>query len=362
MNNICKLYYQSAIDLGLHPVEKLKEIDGFVITLGKNNYYFRGGLTPFNVISSSSIGTNKYSTNKILQEAGIPVPDVTGITYKEYQNGNWSLKDIKFPVVAKPAWDTACGFNVLCNIQDRGSLIKYIDKYLKHIRCVSIEEYQAGLRSYRVLIFCGEVIGIVERIPAHVVGDGSSTIRALIKIKNKIRQDLKKTIPTGPITLNEETWSIFRELNLTVNSIPKAGEVVPLRYICNSTYGGSFISLETNVICEENARLASRAAQALDLGLVGFDVICEDISIPIEASRGFFIEANVDPDITIHESSMDGVPNRVSKIILKRLIFKHPFLYLLKQIEYYKYLSLALRLSGVIAVFGIFLLGIQYYT
>uniref|UniRef100_A0A0Q9YEP8 Cyanophycin synthetase n=2 Tax=Candidatus Berkiella cookevillensis TaxID=437022 RepID=A0A0Q9YEP8_9GAMM len=362
MHNIAKLYYKSAQDLGLHPVRLEREMAGFYFTLGKNVYYFRGGLTPFNSVVSASIGANKFSTNKLLEMANIPVPKSTGFTLEQFKKDDWSTEDLTYPLVAKPTWDTACGYKVVCNIKDEEKLMEYVNKYIKLTKCISLEEYHPGLRSYRVLVYYGKVIGLVERIPAHIIGDGKNAIRELIKIQNEKRKSQKKTIPTGPISLNEETWTIFKDLNISVDTVPEAGEKIPLRYICNSTHGGTFVGLNPKIVCEDNQKLAVRAAEALGLNLAGFDVLCEDITKPIAKTRGVFIEVNVDPDITIHESGRGGFPQQVSKIMLKKIIMEHPFLYLYEQMKHHKYASMFLRLSSVLALFVGLMWSIRYYT
>jgi cyanophycin synthetase len=265
-------------------------------------------------------------------------------------------------VVVKPTWDSACGYCVVCNIQNKAALIKHFDRYIHSQKCISIETFHPGLRSFRVLVFYGQVIGVVERFPAKVVGDGQHSIRELIKEQNMIRKKLKKTIPTGPITINEESGMILSQLGLTLESIPDKEQIIPLRYICNSTYGGTFKSLPTTIICKENAALAIEAARVLDLNLVGFDIICDDIAIPIKSSHGYIIEANADPDITIHEGSFGGKDVMVSETIVKKLIKSHPLDYLRHYFRIHGFIGITLRLGFFMLIFFGLLYGSQFYA
>jgi len=183
MHNITELYYKSSLELGLPIIERDESIDGFTVVLGKHRYHFRGGFTPYNNVASVSIGANKYCTNKVLESEGIPVPKASGVTSEQFLENKWNIDELQYPVVAKPAVGSACGHNVVCNLKDKVALIDYIKRNIKDNESISIEEYQAGLRSYRVLVFYGKVIGVVERIPVQVVGDGEQTIRKLIKEK-----------------------------------------------------------------------------------------------------------------------------------------------------------------------------------
>lgn len=348
MDPIAKHYLKSCQKLHLQPVIREKEMDGFYLKFGSHYYHFRHAYTPFNGVAGVSIAMNKFSTNKILAEAGIPVPKAFAWTLDEFRKRKYNFDEIKYPVVVKPSWDSDCGFDVVCNIKSKEELINYFEHHIHAQKCISVEEYHGGLRSYRVLVFYDKVIGVVERFPAHVIGDGQRSIRSLIRQQNNERRILKKTIPTGPINLNEETDKILGDLGLTLESIPDKDELIPLRYICNSTHGGTFISLATSVICAENARLAVRAARALDLNLVGFDVICQDISIPIEKSDGYFVEANPCPDITIHEASFGGIPNMVTEKMIKKLINKHYLLYLWSFVKQRTPLGFILRLTLIL--------------
>lgn len=321
------LYYKSALTLKI-PCSPTPEIAGFEIKLGKRRYFFRGGETPFNRGSSISVANNKYCMNKILEAAGFPVPKATAFSkegFKETQD-DYLIENLNFPLVIKPTKETSCGLDVLCNITDTAQLKTHMKTRYRRHQFLSIEEFHAGLNSYRVLIFYNKVIGVVQRFSARVVGDGIHSIKELIAISNRERTKLKETVSLGLMKVDEEFQLRLNELHLTLESIPKDKETIVLCYTCNSTRGGTMKSLGKK-ICKENARLLCQAARALNLNIVGFDVACEDILIPIEKSRGVIIEANHNPDISIHENPLSGTRNRVSKKIVQRLIFRHPIAY-----------------------------------
>lgn len=328
MNKNTVLYYKSASYLKL-PVTEIEEIVGFEIKLGKKRYFFRAGDAPFNCSSSLSIANNKYCTNKILEASGFPTPKADAFNKDSLQEDNPEdfIGDLKFPLVLKPTLGTALGQDVLCNIKTIYQLKAYMKKRFEKYSYLSVEEFHGNLNSYRVLVFFNKVIGVVQRYPAQVVGDGIHSIKELMAIDNIKREKLKDRVSLGPLNIEDEEYHIrLKELNMTFDTIPKDQETVVLCYACNSTRGGTMKSLGKK-ICRENALLLGKAARALNLDLVGFDVACEDILIPLEKSRGVIIEANHNPDVTIHESPMYGKPNLVTKKILKRLIWRHPIAY-----------------------------------
>ncbi|CAN5335005.1 cyanophycin synthetase [soil metagenome] len=325
MNDIMKLYASAARALKL-PFEYREEYDGIEVYLAKRKYYFRGGYTPFNEGSSDNISLNKYSVNRLLHNAGFPVPHVLAISTKEYINGTGLLPNINYPIVAKPTANTSCGLDVFCNIKDDATLIQYLNRVKEKYSYINIEKFEGGLTAYRVLVFFNKVIAVTERHPACVTGDGKHTIAELIKIKNAQRATIKN-VTVGNLKVDEEYETKLKEMNITLDYIPKINETVTLCYVCNSTRGGTMTSLGRS-ICPENAKLVCRAAKLLNLNVVGFDINCEDIQRPIEHSRGFFIEANSNPDITIHEAALAGMNVPVTKIFLQKIIRRHLCAYL----------------------------------
>jgi len=321
-----KLYLRSARALRLPLVVMENEIDGFQIMLSGKKYFFRGGNTPFNDNVTSSIAENKFCMNIMLRQNGFPLPKSITISRNEIQNDTFDLGDLKFPVVAKPTRGTAMGKDVLCNIKNLSVLKDYLHEHKLTYNFITVEEFKGGLNSYRVLVFFGKVIGVVKRIPAHLVGDGSSTILELVRKQNIKRKKLKKKVSLGNIKLDTEVDIKLDELGLKLDTVLSDGEEVTLCYGCNSTRGGTMVSLEAS-ICPENAELLCDAAKTLNLNIVGFDLLCKDIMLPISTSEGYIIEANHNPDISIHENPLSGTPLAVTKIILSKLIYKHPFAY-----------------------------------
>lgn len=325
MNKNAYCYYETALKF-LLPVEETPEIDGFTLKLGKKNYFFYGSSTPFNDSGSTHVARNKYCMNKILERAGLPVPKSDFIHVNEYLQGKMEKKvaALSFPLVAKPQ-EGKLGRGVLCNIKTLAQLKNYMTKGFLSDDFILIEEFHGNLNSYRVLVLHGRVLGVIQRYPAHIIGDGIHTVQELIDLTNLKRTQISDTY--GPIAVDEECLIRLDELAITVDYVPFAGEWLTLGYTCNATRGGTYVSLG-NKICKANRRLMTEAAKALSLSLVGFDVQCADINRPIQSTAGVIIEANAGPSVRIHESPISGTPVKVSKKIIRSLIYRHPLSYL----------------------------------
>lgn len=350
MDKTAQLYYRSAQALNL-PATAIPQIAGFEVKLAQQRYFFRGAETPFNCASSLSIASNKYCMNKILESAGFPTPKSTSFNQMEFKKKKLEIliANFHFPLVVKPTIGTALGRDVICNIDNIFDLKTILKRKFEFHEFLTVEEFHAGLKSYRVLVFYNKVIGVVQRFPACVLGDGVHSINELIAITNLEREKLNHLVTLGPIKVDEECNIRLNEINTTIDSVPADKETVVLCYACNSSRGGTMTSLG-KTICVENARLLCKAASALNLNLVGFDVACEDILVPIEKSRGVIIEANYNPDLTLHEHPISGIQSRVSKKIVQRLILRHPLAYSFSICQH-KYASICIKSLFVISVF-----------
>lgn len=326
MNKNAERYYQRALAFFM-PAFIRPEIDGFEIKLGKKHYYFRGSNVPFNDSVSAELARNKYCMNKLLAQAGLPVPKAAAIHMTELNDEQIAekLTELTFPLVIKPTLESSKGRGVLCNIQTFAELKKHLVQALQCDEFVTIEEFHGNLNSYRVLIFFGKVIGVVRRHAAHVVGDGEHTVQELIDSANVKRTATNEIL--GPILIDDEAKIRLTELGLQPNHILEKDQRVTLCYTCNSTRGGTYESFG-KAICKENANLLIRAASVLGLNFVGFDIECPDILVPMITSGGVIIEANQGASIRIHEEAINGASVFVTKKIISALIYRHPFAYL----------------------------------
>lgn len=314
-----KIYYNSATKLNL-PVEECKELEGFILKLGSNNYYFYNKITPYNYTSSTTVSTDKFAMNAILKAANIPVPKARKIdSYSfTYDLLLATVSDLKFPLVVKPTLYTSFGQDVICNIRNMPLLFQQCEKLRKYHSLLSIEEYHGNLQDYRVLVFKNKIIAVTERFPSAVTGNGTDTIEELIKIENIKRSKLVDFLK--PIQMDFEFEQSLLTQKLTKDSIPEKGRKIVLGYVCNCSRGGT-IKYRSTKMCNENKKLFLKVANILNLELTGIDVACKSLDEPIIGTNGIIIEANPCPSVRIHNEN-------VTILIMKSFIYKHPIDYL----------------------------------
>jgi glutamate--cysteine ligase len=250
-------------------------------------------------------------TNIVLAEKGLPVPKQTVIFspidaikfYGEYKD-----------IVIKPTQQLG-GAGVTILPQTEEHVLKAYEKALKETESKSqskvlAEEFVHG-ENYRFLVLDNEVIGVVRRKAAHIVGNGKNSIRELIAIKNEQRKDsLLK-----PILLdNEVTLKLQRE-NLNLESIPQEGQEVILRYNCNLTTGGTTQEC-MNEVHDYYKQIAIKAVKIVGSKFGGVDIITENITKP---TKLIINEINYNPGLRLHYKVNEGNVVKVAIPIMKYL-------------------------------------------
>ncbi|MGQ3891342.1 UDP-N-acetylmuramyl peptide synthase [Legionella sp. CNM-4043-24] len=323
-----QLYYQGALELGL-PHEFIEDIGCLRIALGKHNYYYSGAMVHLNEGASIFLATNKHYTNGIMKRLGCPVPNAIGLSKEQYLQDplDTLIQDLNFPLVAKPMQDTGRGLDVLCNIKNQEQLAAHLQHLFHKYSLVQIEEFHPNLNEYRILILKKQVIGVVQRFGAHVTGDGEHSIEELVAIENIERERQGRRLTMSPMVFDAEYDACLEEQQLTRQSVLARGQCVRLCYTANTGRGGSIVSLGTR-IHPDNATRLCQVIEATGLGCVGVDVLCEDINQPFTPGKFILLELNTSPDITIHECPASGPVVRVTKKILRQLIYRHPIAYL----------------------------------
>ncbi|MCA9691886.1 MAG: hypothetical protein KC636_19955, partial [Myxococcales bacterium] len=156
-----------------------------------------------------------------------------------------------------------------------------------------IEQYVAG-QDLRIIVIDHEVVAAAVRRPAAVRGDGQHTVRALIERQSRRRA--AATCGESQIPIDAETERCVQLAGYRMTDIPDAGALVDVRKTANLHCGGTIHDV-TARLHPALARASIEAARALDIPVVGLDLIVRDPAEPDYA----FIEANERPGLANHE-------------------------------------------------------------
>ena len=267
-------------------------------------------------ILAVELASDKEGTKQILREAGVPVPRGTVIGYLDDLEG--AIADVGgYPIVIKPL-DGNHGRGITINITSWEQAEAAYDAAKEVSREVIVERFYQG-RDHRVLVINGKVVAVAERVPAHVVGDGASTIKALIEQTNEdpLRGEGHENVLTK-LEVDRTTWQLLEQQGYNLETVLPEGEIFYLRATANLSTGGIAVD-RTDDMHPENIWLAQRVAKIIGLDIAGIDVVTPDISRPLREVDGVIVEVNAAPGFRMHVCPSRGIPRNVAEPVLSML-------------------------------------------
>ncbi len=182
-----------------------------------------------------------------------------------------------------------------------------------------VVESQITGRDYRCLIVDGRLAAVAERVPAHVIGDGRSTIEELVDLTNADpRRGVGHEKVLTRIKVDEAALGLLESQGYKLGDVPPAGEMVKLTLTGNMSTGGISID-RTFEAHPENVEIAEEAARMVGLDIAGIDFICPDITEPVRETGGAICEVNAAPGFRMHTHPTIGDPQFISKPVVDML-------------------------------------------
>ena len=257
----------------------------------------------------------KSLTNHMLRRVGVPVPE--GQIVKTAKAAWQAAQEIGLPVVVKPA-DGNQGKGVSINLTDKAKVGEAFTIAHQFGQEVLVERTIEG-DDYRLLVINGQLEAAARRDPAQIVGDGQHTVAELIELLN---QDPRRRPGHGSILsrveISEAVTLTLSQQQMTLSSVPAAGQSVKLRRNSNLSTGGTATDV-TDEVHPSNAQLAELAAQILALDVAGVDIVCRDIGRPLAEQGGAIVEVNAAPGLRMHLYPTNGQPRDVGMPIVEML-------------------------------------------
>jgi cyanophycin synthetase len=284
---------------------------------GVHQQRIRATMTSNTSALAVDIAGDKELTTRLLAAAGLPVP--RSVSVRSVEQALAAARRIGYPVVCKPL-DGNHGRGVVLNIADDDQLaIAYpIAQEQSRRGDVVVESYITG-RDYRVLVIGGRMVALAERTPAHVVGDGSQTVRRLVEETNADpRRGVGHEKVLTRITVDDAAVQLVAAQGFSMDDVPPAGQTVKLTLTGNMSTGG--ISIDRTLEAHpDNVEIAEEAARVVGLDVAGIDFIAPDIAEPVREAGGAICEVNAAPGFRMHTHPTVGEPQYVAKPVVDSL-------------------------------------------
>lgn len=297
------------------PVERLDDHSFVQLGTGRWQQRLRAALTSRTAHLAVTAASDKALTKRLLARAGVPVPG--GVVVHDAEAAVAFARRVPGGVVVKPLAGNQ-GRGVSLDLRDADSVRSAFLLAARHGGPVVVEPHLQG-QDYRVLVVGAGVVAVAQRTPAHVIGDGRSTVATLVAHTNADprRSDGHTNLLTR-IRLDAQVDAQLARQGLTRDSVPAAGRHVRLRATANLSTGGTATDC-TALIHPANRLLAIRAAQAVGLDVAGIDIIAPDIARPIIETGGGVVEVNASPGLRMHLAPSHGTARSVARPVLRHL-------------------------------------------
>jgi cyanophycin synthetase len=297
------------------PFTRLDDNSLIMFGFGCNQRFIRAAVASTTSAIAVELVQDKDATKNVLDKAKISVPK--GLLAFDVKDLHDAIKMIGFPLVVKPL-DGNHGRGITTNIQTQEDAEEAFLRAKNISRKVIIEKHIQG-SDYRFLVVNYKLVAVAKRTPAHITGDGTSTVQQLIDEVNKDpRRGNGHTNVLTKITVDNVTLGMLAANGLTTASVIQAGEILYLKDTANLSSGGTADDI-TDTVHPENLKLAERIARLMNLDICGIDIMAEDVTVPITSDNGAVLEVNAGPGLRMHLAPSSGSANNVAAPIMDML-------------------------------------------
>lgn len=237
---------------------------------------------------------NKVTAKTLLQAMGMPTPAHALVN----QAGELAAtaERVGLPCVVKPL-DRGGGKGVTANISRTTDLEAAFDHARQYTRGPVMVEAHVPGDDHRLMVIDGKLVAAIRREPSFVVGDGRSTVVALLAGLNAPRSiNVVKSRYLVPIALDAVLRQHLALQSLAPTDVPAPGQRVTLRSNANLSTGG--LCTDVTPLCHPQVRaMAEQLATTTGLATTGIDYLTTDIARAPAETGGAFIELNTTPGL-----------------------------------------------------------------
>ncbi len=275
---------------------------GQIIFKNGKKSYFRYNTLDLNPMGASEIARDKDYANFFMNKLGYPIIPKSKTFYSDrWANAIGALdrkidhaykyaEEIGFPVIVKPnSGSQGTGVALVCNKTEFYSAMRNIFSYDR----IAIVQKPVHGKDYRVVVLDDKIISAYERVPLNITGDGKSTIKELLYIKqqNFVASGRDTMIKMGDPRIQNK----LKHRDLSFDNIPQLNQKIFLLDNANLSSGGDSLDVTEN-IHPKFKELAVRLTKDMGLRLCGVDFMIEG-DISEKPDKYWVIEINSAPGL-----------------------------------------------------------------
>jgi D-alanine-D-alanine ligase-like ATP-grasp enzyme len=294
---------------------------------GQDFFYSRGALMERGTDPWGRFGRNvnheatllvadKYRTKKFLEQHEFSVPAGLFFRRRQMEDAVRAFDAFTGPICVKPN-NGSEGVCVFPALRERSWYEHALKRVTARFPNVLVEESVEGAH-FRFFYVQPRVVGIRQGIPANVIGDGISSISALIAQKGAERA--QRSLPMqAPLRVDDEIREFLARTNRSLDDVPANLEQVFLLGISNGNAGADTILLWDEVHPSYRDVVAQACNTVPGLLFSGVDIIIKDVTQPAAPDNHWLIEMNASPAITPFYFPWEGETVDIAGLILDML-------------------------------------------
>ena len=261
----------------------------FSLGYGGRSIICRESLTELTTAIAMSRCDDKQVTRRVLAAAGLAVPAQRKAGADE-QNEAFLAEHER--IVVKPARGEQ-GVGISVDVREADHLHEAVQFAHRFASEVLLEQFVEG-EDLRVIVINYEFVAAAVRRPPVITGTGQHTVKQLIDKYNRRR--MAATGGESHVPVDDETLRAIHQAGTDLDAVLEAGRAIRVRKTANVHTGGTIHDV-TDRLHPSLAEASIEAAQALDIPVVGLDLIVPDV----EDGAYYIIEANERPGLANHE-------------------------------------------------------------
>ena len=297
------------------PLIKLDDNSSWQLGYGCHQKKISATITSSTSYSAVETVCDKEICRALLKSMMVPVAD--GAAIGSLDELKQVIDSLGFPLVIKPANGNQ-GRGVTTDIttfEQAEEAFRFASTIFER---VIVERNIPGF-DYRLLMIDGKLAAAAKRTPAHVVGDGKSTVQQLIDEVNSDpnRGDGHEKVLTK-IQAGPEATFILSRKNHTLETVLKLNEIQYLDYAANLSKGGTAEDV-TDHVHPDVVKTAARVSIITGLDICGIDFMAPTLKRPLAETGGVVLEVNAAPGFRMHLAPSKGVPRNVASPVMDML-------------------------------------------
>jgi len=271
----------------------------FRLSRNAQHTYVSGYFVQIDDFVTLKIAGNKSLSQKLLHEAGLPVPANLEYTSETLDAAVGFLQQLGGPAVVKPA-SGAGGSGISTGITDESMLRSATKSAAAGGSSRFLIEKQIAGDNFRLLYINGELVDVIQRDRPAVTGDGKTSIKGLIKSENARRLNGAPIISLSFLSNDNDVLSFLAKSGLRPDSVPGNGERVVVKDASNQNNARENHRITVPIHPSFND-LGRRVCKVLDIRLLGIDIMATTLETSLEESGGAINEVNTTPAFHHHE-------------------------------------------------------------